>query len=498
MGRYFLSATLFATFYFLASSTCQFHNGLWAQTQHTQPEMVRALSLNDAIEMMYTNNYLIQQADKGIEIALAEKQRLNSTWYPFIAAGGSLLHMSNDIEAKEDIGELIGPFKEALPELGALAEQILPVLGKYGLSSLTFPLLDNNIATIDGSITWPLFTGGKRVYANRIGKSAIASAQLLHTAAGDNQTLLVIEKYYMAKLSKEIVDVQMQNLAAMEKLYSNALKLMNTGIINKAGMLSAKVAWQEASRELENAKNNDSTATEALKSAIWKESYEDIGYDSGVELNYTTPFFMCSNIPSREYFKNSIDENNPQLHLIESRKEIAENKFKIARSGYMPDIALFGKQNIYSYNIPKNLSPRTIVGAGFVWNIFDGLNREKSMQIAKKESEILELSGNQLLEDLHLLCDKLYYQLNDAKNNLATINTTIELARELVKIREKSLDEGMATTVDVINAHATLAKTKIAAAMAYFQYDLSLATLLTIAGTGYEFTDYQANADIIL
>ena len=83
-------------------------------------------------------------------------------------------------------------------------------------------------------------------------------------------------------------------------------------------------------------------------------------------------------------------------------------------------------------------------------------------------------------------------------NNLTTINTTIELAEELVKIREKSLAEGMATTADVINAHATLAKIRIAAAMAYFQYDISLATLLSIAGMGEKFLDYRNNADIIL
>ncbi len=496
MGRYIHSTTLFATVCILGFNLLCPYCKLQGQTPDNGSGKIRELSLSEAIDLVYSGNYIIQQANKGIEIAVAEKQRLNSTWYPFITAGGTFLHMSDDIEVKENIGELAEPFAEAFPELGALAEQILPILGQYGLSTLTFPLLDNNVATIDGAVTWPLFTGGKRIYANRIGKSAIESAYLLHTAAGDSQRLLVIEKYYAAKLAKEIVAVQMQNLEAMQKLYTNALKLMETGIINKAGMLAAKVAWQEAVRELENARNNDSTAAQALKSFIWNESGNA---DEGeFDLNCISPFFMCSNIPSREYFKNSIDENNPQLQLIDAQREITQNKFRIARSGYMPDIALFGKQNFYSYNIPKNLSPRTVVGAGFVWNIFDGLNREKSMQIAKKESEIVDLSGKKLRDELYLLSDRLYYQLGDAKNNLSTINATIELARELVKIREKSLDEGMATTVDVINAHATLAKTRIAAAMAYFQYDLAFAALLSIAGTGYEFTDYQANADIVL
>ena len=497
MGRHFLP-TIFCTALCLVI-TCQlwFPNKLWGQTPFLQQEHTKDLSLKEATEMMYSNNYIIRQSAKGIEMAIAEKQKLNSSWYPFITAGGSFIHMSNDIEAKESLTELVEPFKEALPELGQIAETLLPILGKYGLTSLDFPLLEKNLASIDATMVWPLFTGGKRIYANRIGKSIVTSAKLLAITVEQSQMLQIVERYYAAKLAREIVDVQIKNLTAMQKLYTNSRKLMENGIINKAEMLAAKVAWQEAVRELDKAKNNDSTSTEALKALIWSEDSIKLS-EKYSGFNYTTPFFMCSNIPSGEYFKNSIDANNPQLQFIENQKDIAGNKFKIERSRYMPDIAVFGKQNLYSYNIPENLSPRSVAGVGFAWNIFDGLNREKSMKIVKKELEILDLSNKQLKEDLHLLSDKLYYQLDDAMNNLTTINTTIELAEELVKIREKSLAEGMATTADVINAHATLAKIRIAAAMAYFQYDISLATLLSIAGMGEKFSDYRNNADIIL
>ena len=41
-------------------------------------------------------------------------------------------------------------------------------------------------------------------------------------------------------------------------------------------------------------------------------------------------------------------------------------------------------------------------------------------------------------------------------------NTTIEMSRELVRIRKKSFQEGMATSTDVIDAETMLSKVQIA------------------------------------
>lgn len=457
------------------------------------------MSLSNALEIMQQNSNILRQADKTIEIARAEKQKLNSVWYPFVTATGAYVHFSNAIEAKESMQELLNPFKESVPELAAIAEKWLPALeqilpgvdiqgmiSRFNATTFSFPLLDQNISTIDAAITWPVFTGGKRIYANQIGKSMVASAELLQKITGDNQTVLLIERYYSVKLLQEVVKVQQQNLSTIRRLYNNALKLQQTGMINKAEMLVAKVAMEEAMRELESARQNEAVAQRALFTVLNTEKQ-----DTSATMLCTSPFFMYRNLPHKEYFKTLLSGINPQLKLIEQQQEITLNQKRIAKSAYLPDIAVFGKQTIYSYQIPKNLSPRTVIGAGFVWNIFDGLNREKSIRIAHKEYESLELGKSQALNELLLLTDKLYSQITDAVNNLTTINTSIELARELVKIREKSFAEGMATSWEVVDAQNTLAKINTAAIMVYFQYDLALANLLAVCGNSELFTQYM-------
>lgn len=119
MVRYTLSTTFIAIF---AALTGTIPQKAWAQENEND------LTINQAIELMLYNNSIIQQAQKGVEIAQAEKQKLNSTWYPLITAGGTYMHFSNDIEAKESVKELLEPFKEALPEMDAIAQQLGPAI----------------------------------------------------------------------------------------------------------------------------------------------------------------------------------------------------------------------------------------------------------------------------------------------------------------------------------------------------------------------------------
>ena len=68
----------------------------------------------------------------------------------------------------------------------------------------------------------------------------------------------------------------------------------------------------------------------------------------------------------------------------------------------MPNIALFGKQTLYSHGIQSNLLPRTMIGIGFTWNLFDGLDREKKIRQSKLTEQTLAL-GQMKAREIWLL-----------------------------------------------------------------------------------------------
>ena len=66
---------------------------------------------------------------------------------------------------------------------------------------------------------------------------------------------------------------------------------------------------------------------------------------------------------------------------------MVENRLRISKSAYFPTIALLGKQTLYARNLPRNLMPRTLIGIGFTWNLFDGLNREADVRVSRLAKE---------------------------------------------------------------------------------------------------------------
>lgn len=82
------------------------------------------------------------------------------------------------------------------------------------------------------------------------------------------------------------------------------------------------------------------------------------------------------------------------------------SRLRIDQSDYLPDIAVFGKQTLYAHGIQSNLVPRTIVGVGFTWNLFDGLAREKRIRQSKIAQQTLALGQEKAKEDLSVGIDK--------------------------------------------------------------------------------------------
>jgi len=178
------------------------------------------------------------------------------------------------------------------------------------------------------------------------------------------------------------------------------------------------------------------------------------------------------------------------VNQLQLQSQIARQQLRIDQSGYLPDIAVFGKQTLYAHGIQSNLVPRTIVGVGFTWNLFDGLAREKRIRQSKIAQQTLALGQEKAKEDLSVGIDKLYTQLQKAQDNVRALNTTIELSEELVRIRKKSFAEGMATSTEVVDAETMLATVRVARLAAYYEYDVALMNLLAICGTPERFEKY--------
>jgi hypothetical protein len=441
------------------------------------------LSYEQSAQRLLQENQSLKIAAKEIEWAKNEHQRLNAFWYPSINATGAYVHMSNKIEVKEPLSQFTDPAKDFVHSIIPNDQIISSILDKIGSYSLSFPLTPQNLTTIDANITWPVFTGGKRIYAGKIGRSMVSIAEINREQVHANLQVLLVETYFGLRLGQRVVEVREQTYRSLEKHYQNALKLEANGMINKAERLFVKVNMDEAKRELESAKKDLNVAQNGFKVLIKMDSENDI--------RPVTPLFINDGLPSVSYFKSLVSDNNYIINQIKLEEYIAENELNIARTGYVPNIALFGKQTLYAHGIEKNLLPRTMIGVGFTWNIFDGLDRERKVRQAKISKQTLELGREKAIDDIRVAIDKFYSQIQNALDNITALNTTIEMSQELVRMRKKSFTEGMATSAEVVDAEVMLSKVQIASLLAYYQYDVALINLLATSGIPDTFQSYR-------
>lgn len=302
-------------------------------------------------------------------------------------ASGAYVHLSNHIEVKEPLRQFTDPAKDFVHSIVPDDKFISSILDNIGAHTLTFPLLERNLTTIDANVMWPLFTGGKRIFASRIGNRMVDLAKAGREEAGAtcNRSWW---KLIMLCVWRKSGGCTRANLLGLQKHYRNAMKLEENGMINKAERLFAQVTMDEARRELESARKDLNVAQNALKVLL--------NVEDAISINPSSPLFMNHDLPDELYFKNLVSTGSYIVSKLRIQEAMADNQLKISKSAYIPTIALFGKQTLYAENLPKNLMPRTLVGVGFTWNIFDGLNREANIRQTRLTKQTLQLGRKRL------------------------------------------------------------------------------------------------------
>ena len=410
------------------------------------------------------------------------RQSINAAWYPSLTAMGSYTWMSDKIEVSSEYSSLLEPFNSYFNK-NIITQEIGRIIYNFlGDKSFTVPIMDNQWATADIALVYPIFTGGKRIYGNTIGRELENIGNL-----GEKETraaifLLWVEIYYGLQLAVQNEAVRKENLKAITNHYNNVLVLKNNGMASEMDCLAAKVAIEEAEREWKSAVRN--------KTAIHYTFCKMLATDTSMAYTTLSPLFVCNSIPPLQWFMTQA-EQSPIIQATISQKVIADKNINIATADYMPTIAIFCKQTLASYNVPQNLIPPTVVGASFVWNIFDGLARERKIKRNKIEASIANEQHIEVQKQTAIAIQHAYTELQKANDEIKTLSTTIEMTEELVRIRNSAYSEGLVTTTDVIDAQTSNTKAKLLLLTAYYHYDLALATLLSTCGIPEYFEEWN-------
>lgn len=438
----------------------------------------QSLSFQDAVDLMLQNNKAIKVAEKNTELAKRQSQMINASWFPTIAMTGTYTLMSNKIGVSQEYAPLLDPLKEKYADDFLVPNVLNFISNELGDLSFDVPVIDDNFGSIDLEIIYPLFTGVKRIYANKLAQNNEALSEINKESVSAAKYLELVNIYFSLNLNESIIDVLNETHEMTKSHYSQAVKMENIGMFDKAERLIVKVALDESDRNLKSSENQNEVLRNALYKIIGQEDKKTMSQSNST----STSLFLNENYPSLDWFKDMMRKNSYIYKQSELHDDISKNTLRMSQSNYLPVISVFGKQTIASYHVPKNIIPNTIAGINFAWDLFDGLARERNIQITKIESDIINDTQQNLKNDLEVAIDEWYAQLKQSVINAKDLQSSLELAEEVYKIRKKSFTEGLCTSQQVLDALNLLNKTKLLLLTTYFEYDIALANICCLCG----------------
>ena len=453
------------------------------------------IDFRTAVDMMLENNATIKAAEKSTLLAKRQSQLINASWLPTITMTADYTMMSNGIGISQDYASLLEPFKEKYAETPLVPEILNLISNELGNLAFEVPIFEDDFGSIDLEILYPIFTGTKRLYANKLAKSNEALSEINKESVGAAKYLELANVYFSLSLAESMIKVLRETHKMTDNHYSQALKMEAIGMFDKAEHLIVKVALDESERNLKDAENQAKVLREALSFLLGQRTTgpstgsgtnkslgngqepmansQQLTANSQQPIVTSTPLFINEKYPQLEWFKDMMKENAYVFQQADLHDDIAKANLRLSQSNYYPVISVYGKQTIASYQVPKNMIPNTIGGVNLVWDIFDGLARERNIQLTKIESEIVAETQLSLKNDLEVAVDEWHANLRQACINAEELQSSLELAQEVYRIRKKSFSEGLCTSQQVLDALNLVNKTNLLLLTTYFEYDIS-------------------------
>lgn len=446
-----------------------------------------ALSFGDALQLMEWNNPRIKASGYELSAAVHERKAAFGLRLPTVGITGGYVHMAKDI--KIDLNSVRDRGKNLFDGFtGWMESNGIPVLPEiieggnmlFG-ADWSRSIVDRNMAMIGGTVTMPLFAGGKINAANRAAKIKESTAEAKDEQVRSELVSELVERYYGVMLADRVVAIRRQVVEAVDHHLRDAVALEENGMIARSERLFVEVKKSEAERDLIAARLQAEVTRSALANTL----------NDHDKYSPVSTMFVLESLPPRDRFVDLALENSPILGQVGLMRDMAVEGANVQKAEFFPEVAVMGGINIYDYHV-SNIFPRWVVGGTVSIKLFDGLNREHKYQAARQTVKQAESMQEKAANDIAVFVEQLYNQLKNYEERMPAIEKSIEFRTEYLRVTNAGFREGVTSASDVMDAELELASTLIEKLQTAYQYDVALAKLLEASGLSDRFASYAA------
>ena len=462
---------------------------LTAATQVMAQEPGKALTLDEAIAATLTDNPAMKAAAYEERAAQQQRRAAIGLRMPQINLTGAYAYLGKDIGF--DLNGMKTPVKDLTGKIlgsGLISPELIPsiqgLLNPMMNADWFLTLQDQSLGFVGGEVTMPIWMGGKINAANRAARLQERSAVEQGNQTRNALVSELVERYFGLALATQVVAVREQVVEGVRHHLEDARKLEQNGMIAQSELLYVEFKMAEAERELANARLQRETISSALSNTLGREN----------DWQPLTAMFVIGDIEELAYYQDMAEARNPMLSQVSLTRQLAEENVRAQRSAFLPQVVAMGGGMFYNYQV-AGFVPRWAVGVGVNFKIFDGLNREYKYSAAKQTASRVGALQNKASQDISVLVEKLYNQMLNYRNQITSIEASLNFAEEYLRMKNAAFREGMASASDLIDAELNLAGVRAERLQAAYNFDLTLARLLEAAGISEEFPAYARRMD---
>ena len=290
----------------------------------------------------------------------------------------------------------------------------------------------------------------------------------------------VVAAYFGAVSAAEKVEVARRALDESKAFVDLTNKLESGREVAHADVVKADLEYQQRQREFD-----DTTLAQ-----------EKARLDLGVLLfpDPRTPYALADQdqplppLPDEPAIETAASHDNPDLRSALEALHAARSDVLAARAGYFPT---FGFNYTWGIDAPQLAvnGPDRVRNLGYsasasidlpVWDWFATHDRVRQSELREKAAQAtLTTTQRQLIAQL----EEYYHEARVASDQVDSLRTSVDTAREGLRLTRLRYSAGEATALEVVDAQSSLALAEAALADGILRSHVARANLQTLTGT---------------
>lgn len=334
--------------------------------------------------------------------------------------------------------------------------------------------------------TWPLYTGGRISAQQDALAHKVREAEALQSERVEEKDAELAQRYWGVQLARSVAQLRESRLADEEAQVARAKCFEAKGLISKLERMSVEVSRDTAKREATAAETSARVAEAELMAELREKTLPEL----------STPLFVLTgDLGTLSGWQKKARLNSPLLRKTDAQIQQAQEGVRAAKGNFHPQVFAFGMKNLVKHYLTP-VEPDWMAGIGVKFTLWDNKDRMSDISAAKslvtKATAAREETDNKLMSAVEVA----FLRTTEAREEYDLTVSTVALAAENLRLREKSFGEGLSTALDVREARTQLTGAEIAQRAAAYKFVVSWAMLHASSGAMPEFSDSLKRADL--